>query len=264
MPPSILARLQDPDRQALEELLSDSVRFHSPVADYEGRGDVAHLLSLIATVLEDLRLTRAIASSGSRTSFMDAVVGGRPAQGVLDERLDEFGQVVEATLMLRPLSALHAAVDAMAQALHREPLPSQGGRSMADNDGYPRPGQPVRGSRTGRPIMVLLDLVGRRWTLRVMWELHRSGPEPLTFRGLQDRCGAMSSSVLNRRLRELRDAGLVARRAGGYALAPMGADLVLLLTPLDAWAQRWSSGAGAPPGSGEDEEEEPDPENDRR
>ena len=29
----------------------------------------------------------------------------------------------------------------------------------------------VRGSRSGRPIMALLDLLGRRWTLRILWEL---------------------------------------------------------------------------------------------
>ena len=28
----------------------------------------------------------------------------------------------------------------------------------------------VRGSRTGRPIMVVLDVLGRRWALRVLWE----------------------------------------------------------------------------------------------
>ena len=38
-----------------------------------------------------------------------------------------------------------------------------------------RPGRPVRGSRTGRPVMALLDLLGRRWTLRVLSEL-RDGP----------------------------------------------------------------------------------------
>ena len=29
----------------------------------------------------------------------------------------------------------------------------------------------VRGSRTGRPVMALLDLLGRRWSLRIIWEL---------------------------------------------------------------------------------------------
>ena len=49
----------------------------------------------------------------------------------------------------------------------------------------PKPGTPVRGSRTGRPIMAALDLLGRRWALRVLWEL-RGGP--LSFRELRARC----------------------------------------------------------------------------
>ncbi|HEV7693887.1 MAG TPA: hypothetical protein VGO52_23840 [Hyphomonadaceae bacterium] len=36
----------------------------------------------------------------------------------------------------------------------------------------------VRGSRTGRPIMALLDLLGRRWTLRVIWELRGEPMHP--------------------------------------------------------------------------------------
>ena len=43
----------------------------------------------------------------------------------------------------------------------------------------------VRGSRTGRPIMVLLDLLGRRWALRILWEL-RGGA--LTSRALRTAC----------------------------------------------------------------------------
>ena len=43
----------------------------------------------------------------------------------------------------------------------------------------------VRGSRSGRPIMALLDLLGRRWTLRVLWELRA---DALGFRELQARC----------------------------------------------------------------------------
>ena len=43
------------------------------------------------------------------------------------------------------------------------------------------PGQPVRGSASGRPIMALLDLLGRRWALRILWEL-RDGPLPTSAR----------------------------------------------------------------------------------
>jgi DNA-binding HxlR family transcriptional regulator len=98
------------------------------------------------------------------------------------------------------------------------------------------PGAPVRGSRSGRPIMALLDLLGRRWSLRVIWEL-RGGP--LTFRALQGRCAGMSSSVLNERLRELRTAGIVERGPSGYGLSDEGRELLGAFAPLDAWAQRW-------------------------
>jgi DNA-binding HxlR family transcriptional regulator len=100
------------------------------------------------------------------------------------------------------------------------------------------PGQPVRGSRTGRPVMALLDLLGRRWALRVLWEL-RDG-QAITFRSLQARCGGISSSVLNDRLRELRDAEIVAAESSsGYHLTAHGRELLVALAPLDAWAKRW-------------------------
>src|SRR6185295_3839002 len=86
----------------------------------------------------------------------------------------------------------------------------------------------VRGSRTGRPVMALLDLLGRRWALRVLWEL-RDGARP-TFRELQARCGEISSSVLNDRLRELREAGIVDGGAsGGYGLTDEGSELLRAL-----------------------------------
>jgi DNA-binding HxlR family transcriptional regulator len=101
----------------------------------------------------------------------------------------------------------------------------------------PLPGRPVRGSRTGRPTMALLDLLGRRWALRVLWEL-RDG-SALTFRELQSRCGDISSSVLNDRLRELREAGIAVATEHGYQLTRRGQDLLAALEPLDAWAKQW-------------------------
>lgn len=106
----------------------------------------------------------------------------------------------------------------------------------------PRPGRPVRGSASGEPIMALLDLLGRRWALRVIWELRT---DALTFRELQERCGAISSSVLNQRVGELRDAGILATTEGGYALTDEGRALLDLYPPLQAWAQRWAEREGA-------------------
>src|SRR6266511_3513271 len=101
----------------------------------------------------------------------------------------------------------------------------------------PRPGQPVRGSDRGRPIMALLDLLGRRWALRVIWELRE---DTLTFRELQARCGKISSSVLNQRLAELRSAGILEARSDGYALTDEGARLLDLYPAVQSWAERWA------------------------
>jgi len=98
---------------------------------------------------------------------------------------------------------------------------------------------PVRGSNTGRPIMALFDLAGRRWTLRVLWELSEA-PEPLTFRELKARCADMSSSVLTRRLAELREARLVALHSDGYDLSELGTSLVTSMQPLLAWSLTWA------------------------
>jgi DNA-binding HxlR family transcriptional regulator len=106
----------------------------------------------------------------------------------------------------------------------------------------PLPGEPVRGSRTGRPTMALLDLLGRRWALRILWELR--GGESLTFRELQERCGEVSSSVLNDRLRELREADVIVTGAGGYRLTPAGERLLTALEPLDRWAKDWARRTG--------------------
>src|ERR671925_1865538 len=101
----------------------------------------------------------------------------------------------------------------------------------------PRPGQPVRGSASGRPIMALLDLLGRRWALRVIWGLRE---DPLTFRELQARCDQISSSVLNQRLTELRVAGILEPRSSGYALTEEGVRLLELYPALQSWADRWA------------------------
>ena len=97
-------------------------------------------------------------------------------------------------------------------------------------------GGKVRGSQTGQPIMVLFDLLSRRWAMGVLWNL--SG-QNRTFRDLQARCGSASPSVLNTRLKELRAVGLVVKAADGYALSKTGRVLFNHLEPLGDWAVKW-------------------------
>jgi DNA-binding HxlR family transcriptional regulator len=101
------------------------------------------------------------------------------------------------------------------------------------------PGKRTRGSSSGRPIMRLLDLLGRRWVLRILWELRGT---PLTFRALRAACSDVSPSVLQGRLDDLRAAGLVALQTGGYGLTERGRTLVPMMRDLGRWAEDWAAG----------------------
>jgi DNA-binding HxlR family transcriptional regulator len=50
----------------------------------------------------------------------------------------------------------------------------------------------------------------------------------------------MSSSVLNQRLGELREAGIAERAGEGFRLTDEGRRLLEAFEPLDAWARRWA------------------------
>jgi DNA-binding HxlR family transcriptional regulator len=86
--------------------------------------------------------------------------------------------------------------------------------------------------------MQLLELLGRRWAMRVLWEL-RDGK--LSFRSLQEACGGVSPAVLNERLKELRDARLVELIDGeGFGLSALGRELLEKFSPMVGWSERWA------------------------
>lgn len=86
--------------------------------------------------------------------------------------------------------------------------------------------------------MALLDLLGRRWVLRILWELRE---QRRTFRGLREACDDVSPAVLNLRLRELREGGFVELADGeGYGLSALGVELLERFTPIVDWAERWA------------------------
>ena len=99
------------------------------------------------------------------------------------------------------------------------------------------PGTRVRGSNTGRPIMALLDILGQRWTLRLLWEL---GHGSATFRVLRARCEDVSPTLLNKRLKDLRELALIELGNNGFALTDLGMVLVGNLASLDSWANDWA------------------------
>jgi len=89
--------------------------------------------------------------------------------------------------------------------------------------------------------MALLDLLGRRWCLRIVWELREGA---LTSRALRTACDEASPTVLQARLDELREAGFIVLGESGYALTPLGRELLETFLPLHRFAERWSRRTG--------------------
>ncbi len=101
----------------------------------------------------------------------------------------------------------------------------------------PLPGAQVRGSKTGKPIMALLDLLGRTWALGLLWNLSAG---PATFRELQQRCEQISPTLLNTRLKELKTLNLVEIQKSGYQLSNQGIELFAIISPLGTWSTQWA------------------------
>jgi DNA-binding HxlR family transcriptional regulator len=96
---------------------------------------------------------------------------------------------------------------------------------------------------SSRSTIALFDLLGRRWALRILWELREA---PLTFHALQRCCDSMSTSVLTRRLGELQEVRLVEKADDGrYRLTEPGTGLLARLDWIDEWTQQWSVALGA-------------------
>jgi DNA-binding HxlR family transcriptional regulator len=84
-----------------------------------------------------------------------------------------------------------------------------------------------------------LDLLGERWTLLVVRELLSGGRRFTDFqRGLP----RISRTMLSARLRELLDAGVIARDdtdGPAYRLTGAGQELFAVVRELGTWGQRW-------------------------
>jgi DNA-binding HxlR family transcriptional regulator len=83
-----------------------------------------------------------------------------------------------------------------------------------------------------------LDLLGQRWTLLVVRELLGGSAR---FNDVRRGIPRISRTMLSARLRELCDAGVVARQEGGptYTLTEAGLELAAAVSAIGAWGQRW-------------------------
>ena len=94
-------------------------------------------------------------------------------------------------------------------------------------------------AREPAAISQLLSLLESRYAIRVLWALKDGHPQ--TFRLLQDSVGGITPNTLNTRIKEMRQAGLMAHGKDGYIVTPSGADLLRRLSDVPAFASRWAA-----------------------
>lgn len=91
--------------------------------------------------------------------------------------------------------------------------------------------------------MRLLDILGQRWVLRILWEL-RAGA--LSFRALQAACDTISPAVLNDRLKLLRAHDLIALQPEGYTLTARAHRLLPIIVQMMQLADGWAAAGDWP------------------
>lgn len=124
MQSKLLQLVQPEPGNRAESVLSEEVVFHSPVRDYRGRADVAHILMTIGNVLDEIEPQCELVADRQVVTIITAAHHDHRMNGVLHETYDPLERVERATLLLRPLSTLLDAITGMRAALERSPLPS--------------------------------------------------------------------------------------------------------------------------------------------
>jgi hypothetical protein len=114
---SFRAAVERLDVEAVRELLSPDIVFHSPVTfhPFVGRDTVMVLLTLVAQTFEDFRYTDELAVDGAHALIFRASVAGKELEGIDLLRFDQHGLIDDFTVMLRPLSGLIPFAQAMGE-----------------------------------------------------------------------------------------------------------------------------------------------------
>ncbi|MFI1801234.1 nuclear transport factor 2 family protein [Streptomyces sp. NPDC020379] len=119
------AAVEAHDFDAMEELFAEDIRFYSPVkfTPFEGRPMMLGLLKVLLRTFEDFRyvghFTGEAETSAGGAETPSAVlpfragVHGKQVHGIDLLQFDESGRVREFTVMVRPLSAVHALSEAV-------------------------------------------------------------------------------------------------------------------------------------------------------
>ena len=107
------------DFGAAEELFAEDAVFRSPVVfkPYEGREAISVLLGAVVRVFEDFRYLEQVETGDVAVLMFEARVGDRALQGVDILKFGADDRIAEMTVMVRPMSGVHALAEAMKRRL---------------------------------------------------------------------------------------------------------------------------------------------------
>ena len=113
------------DFSRVDELFTVDAVFRSPVVfrPYEGREAIKVVLGAVITVFEDFRYTAQLESGDTAVLVFETRIGEREVQGVDILRFDSEGRAVELTVMVRPMSGMHALAERMRELLEAAGAP---------------------------------------------------------------------------------------------------------------------------------------------
>ena len=96
-------------------------------------------------------------------------------------------------------------------------------------------------------IYKITDLIGKRWTLCILHELHKGDMCNKRFNELKNRLNDITPKTLSTRLKEMEHEGLIQKTVDSstfpvkceYALTESGKELVEIVQELKEWGNKW-------------------------
>ena len=109
------AAVEAGDLEAGLATLAEDITFRSPVVykPYEGREAVSALLRFVFEVFEDFRYVDEVADGDTHMLLFETRVGDKQVQGIDLLRENADGLIGDFTVMVRPMSGMHALAEAM-------------------------------------------------------------------------------------------------------------------------------------------------------
>ena len=113
------------DFSTIDELFAEDAVFRSPVVyrPYSGREAIKVILGAVLNVFEDFHYTTQLEDGDTAVLVFETRVGEREVQGVYMLTFGADGRIVELTVMVRPMSGMHALAERMGELLEAAGAP---------------------------------------------------------------------------------------------------------------------------------------------